>query len=334
MARNRAAGFVADPGTSQTQGALPTITSRLNTLAKRLGVTIYGISGYRTPAHSVAVGGFANDPHTQGQAEDIGVNSQLRSSAGRITERQLNSVGLTRPFPGAAEINHIQLLPRRNRVGGIIGGGTVPAYVPKGYRSWVSTASQQTGLSSSIVAAQINMESGFDPNATSPTGAEGIAQFEPGTWKSYGKGSAYDPNKALPAYIKMMNTLLAQYNGNVRDALAAYNAGSGNLSAGYGYADAILAKAGAPRTATAGSPSTFGGTRPGGQSTGSSGSSGSGSDTGDGVTQLFTDYESEIEAPRTAPQSSFTPLSQVGWKAPFTWWWQSFSGNYGKENNV
>jgi hypothetical protein len=109
-------GFVADPGTIQNVGQLPVLTARLNQLAQALGVVIYGISGYRTPAHSVAVGGFADDPHTKGEAEDIGVNGLLRSSAARITEAQLARYGLYRPFdpsddPGNTEVNHVQLIP-------------------------------------------------------------------------------------------------------------------------------------------------------------------------------------------------------------------------------
>jgi Peptidase M15 len=109
-------GFIADPGTSQLQGELPVLTAALNALGKALGVTIYGISGYRSPAHSVAVGGFANDPHTQGKAEDIGVNSLLRSSAAQISEAELARFGLYRPFdpsddPSNSEVNHIQLIP-------------------------------------------------------------------------------------------------------------------------------------------------------------------------------------------------------------------------------
>jgi Peptidase M15 len=109
-------GFVADPGTSQTQGQLPQLTAQLGALGRALGVTIYGISGYRTPAHSVAVGGYANDPHTLGQAEDIGVNSLLRSSAAQISEAELATYGLYRPFdpsddPNNTEVNHVQLIP-------------------------------------------------------------------------------------------------------------------------------------------------------------------------------------------------------------------------------
>jgi Peptidase M15 len=123
VATSQGPGFVPDPGTSQTQGQLPLLTSRLDALGKALGVTIYGISGYRTPAHSVAVGGFANDPHTKGLAEDIGVGSLLRSSAAQISEAQLARYGLYRPFdpsgdPNNTEVNHIQVIPV---------GGAVPA---------------------------------------------------------------------------------------------------------------------------------------------------------------------------------------------------------------
>lgn len=118
-------GFVADPGTIQNVGQLPELTARLNQLALALHVTIYGISGYRTPAHSVAVGGYADDPHTKGEAEDIGVNSLLRSSAAQISEADLVRYGLYRPFdpsddPNNTEVNHLQMIPS---------GGQVPVSV-------------------------------------------------------------------------------------------------------------------------------------------------------------------------------------------------------------
>jgi hypothetical protein len=122
VATSSGPGFVADPGTQQTEGELPVITADLDALGKSLGVTIYGISGYRSPAHSVAVGGYADDPHTRGEAEDIGVDSLLRSSAAQISEAELARFGLYRPFdpsddPGNTEVNHVQLIPN---------GGPVP----------------------------------------------------------------------------------------------------------------------------------------------------------------------------------------------------------------
>jgi hypothetical protein len=116
IVKSKHPGFVADPGTIQDVGQLPQLTVQLNSLAQALGVTIYGISGYRSPQHSVAVGGYANDPHTKGEAEDIGVNSLLRSSAAQISEAELARYGLYRPFDPSGdanntEVNHIQLIP-------------------------------------------------------------------------------------------------------------------------------------------------------------------------------------------------------------------------------
>jgi hypothetical protein len=116
LVKSTGPGFTPDPGTIQTVGQLPQLTAQIDALGKALRVTIYGISGYRTPAHSVAVGGFADDPHTKGLAEDVGVGSLLRSSAAQISEAQLAQYGIYRPFdpsddPNNSEVNHWQLIP-------------------------------------------------------------------------------------------------------------------------------------------------------------------------------------------------------------------------------
>ena len=96
-------GFFPAPGTNYSVGREPELAYRLNRLGKALQLHLIGISGYRSPQHSVEVGGFANDPHTQGEASDTpGVEG--------VPEATLNRFGLTRPFGGAAEADHIQLL--------------------------------------------------------------------------------------------------------------------------------------------------------------------------------------------------------------------------------
>ena len=95
-------GFFAAAGTNYSVGEEPTLAEHLNTMGKALHLHLIGISGYRSPSHSVEVGGFANDPHTRGEASDTpGVEG--------VPEATLNQFGLTRPFPGAAEADHIQL---------------------------------------------------------------------------------------------------------------------------------------------------------------------------------------------------------------------------------
>src|SRR5690242_8960240 len=106
----------------------------------------------------------------------------------------------------------------------------VPSYVPQQYQGLVAGAATSLGLDPRVVAAQINYESSFNPKAESPAGAEGIAQFEPGTFAQYGPkgGSPWNVKDAFAAYINYMEELLKEEGGSVRKALAAYNAGPGN----------------------------------------------------------------------------------------------------------
>ncbi len=97
-------------GVNMAVGQEPQIREALSALSAEIGKPVYVISGYRTPAHSVAVGGFPDDPHTKGIAADIGVGSPTRDSVASVTDAQLRRVGLYRPFSAPAEINHVQLL--------------------------------------------------------------------------------------------------------------------------------------------------------------------------------------------------------------------------------
>lgn len=119
--------------------------------------------------------------------------------------------------------------------------------IPSNIAQFIRQAANGTGLPLNVVAAQNYTESGYGTNnGPSSAGASGPWQFEPSTWASNSSlpySDAYNWADSTQAYIKLMKSLLAQYNGNVRDALAAYNAGPGNLQAGYGYADHILALA-------------------------------------------------------------------------------------------
>lgn len=84
------------------------------------------------------------------------------------------------------------------------------------------------GIPSDYFVRQIQLESGFNPNAVSPSGAIGIAQFMPATAAGLGI-DPWDPIQALKGAAQMMANLYHQY-GDYAKALAAYNAGSANLN--------------------------------------------------------------------------------------------------------
>jgi soluble lytic murein transglycosylase-like protein len=112
-----------------------------------------------------------------------------------------------------------------------------PPVVPEQYRAVVlSAAATCTGLSPTLLAAQIDQESGWDSRASSRVGAQGIAQFMPTVWKAYGVDGDGDGVKdvwnardAIPAAARLDCVLLrdiASVPGDkVRNMLAAYNAG-------------------------------------------------------------------------------------------------------------
>jgi peptidoglycan hydrolase CwlO-like protein len=94
-------GFFPASGTNYTVNQEPIIAGRLNALGLALHLHLIGISGYRSPEHSVEVGGFADDPHTRGEASDTpGVEG--------VPESTLLAYCLTRPFAGPREADHIQ----------------------------------------------------------------------------------------------------------------------------------------------------------------------------------------------------------------------------------
>jgi Transglycosylase SLT domain/D-alanyl-D-alanine carboxypeptidase/Putative Flp pilus-assembly TadE/G-like len=106
----------------------------------------------------------------------------------------------------------------------------VQSFVPPRYAPLIVGAAQRWSVSAQLLAAQLYAESGFNPFARSPAGAEGIAQFMPGTAAAIGLVDPFDPDAAINAQAHLMRDLLGRF-GSVPLALAAYNAGPGAVSA-------------------------------------------------------------------------------------------------------
>lgn len=87
-------------------------------------------------------------------------------------------------------------------------------------------AAVNAGIDPNLFERQIQQESGFNPWAVSPAGAQGIAQFMPATAASMGV-NVWDPTSALYGAANLMAQLSNQFGGNYAMALAGYNAGPG-----------------------------------------------------------------------------------------------------------
>lgn len=108
--------------------------------------------------------------------------------------------------------------------------GSLPAFVPQQFRAPILRSAARWGVSAALLAGQLMAESGFDPNAGSPAGAQGIAQFMPATAAAYGLENPFDPVAAIDAQGHLMADLLRQF-GSPQLALAAYNAGPAPVAA-------------------------------------------------------------------------------------------------------
>ena len=106
----------------------------------------------------------------------------------------------------------------------------MPDFVPERFAGALNRAAQRWSVSATLLAAQLYAESGFNPFAVSPAGAQGIAQFMPGTARAVGLGDPFDAEAAIGAQAHLMRDLLRRF-GAVPLALAAYNAGPAPVAA-------------------------------------------------------------------------------------------------------
>jgi murein DD-endopeptidase MepM/ murein hydrolase activator NlpD len=101
-------------------------------------------------------------------------------------------------------------------------------FVPAEYVEYFEEAAKETGLDVSLLEAVAAVESEFNPNAVSPAGALGIMQLMPYTVKELGISDPFDPRENILGGAKYLKTLVDRF-GKTDIALAAYNAGAGNV---------------------------------------------------------------------------------------------------------
>jgi hypothetical protein len=219
---------------------------RMAAAAAAEGFTLIVVSGFRSDAEQAELFAAHPDPkwvappgtslHRCATELDLGPESAygwIDANAGRFGFVQRYSweawhMGYDRPPAPCSDAG--------NSVGAGSDDGAssattaVPSFVPPRFRDPLAAAAEKWNVAAALLAAQLMAESNFNPFAVSPAGAEGIAQFMPGTAASYGLDDPFDPVEAIDAQAHLMSDLIHRF-GSPELALAAYNAGPAPVEA-------------------------------------------------------------------------------------------------------
>lgn len=96
-----------------------------------------------------------------------------------------------------------------------------------GYWDLIQESARRHGVDAELLRCVLLVESGFDPAAVSPKGAQGLAQLMPVTASELGVEDPFDPAQSVEGAARLLSSLLQENGGRFVPALAAYNAGRG-----------------------------------------------------------------------------------------------------------
>ncbi|HWI55380.1 MAG TPA: lytic transglycosylase domain-containing protein [Desulfobacteria bacterium] len=114
-------------------------------------------------------------------------------------------------------------------IGGKRDGSMEKAVPPGEFNSMIIKAADRYNLNPSLLRAVVKVESNFNPAAKSKSGAQGLMQLMPSTAKSLGVIDPFEPAQNIEGGAKYLRNMIDRFEGNVELALAAYNAGPGNV---------------------------------------------------------------------------------------------------------
>ncbi|MFD1176022.1 lytic transglycosylase domain-containing protein [Paenibacillus puldeungensis] len=180
-----------------------------------------------------SVQGSSSD--TNGSLFDILLQEMLLSEQGKTSSdlgsRLTGSLSAGSDLSGSLDSMLLQTLQDVPKISTAaeVKNPEVAAGTTGGLESLISKASQAYSVPTSLIKAVIDTESSFNPQAVSSAGAKGLMQLMDGTARGLGLSDAFDPAQNIDGGTRYLSYQLKRYGGELKTALAAYNAGPGRL---------------------------------------------------------------------------------------------------------
>jgi Transglycosylase SLT domain len=188
-------------------------------------VTLPPTDSTDTPASASSI--KPNNAKSQMAAAQAAMAASIEKQRGSV-QKQLGSVSGKEPPPAAAffTVPWVETLPRYGALSGTLFAEPPCDPLPSDQLDpLIEENARRQSVRADLLRAVIGQESGSRPCALSPKGAQGLMQLMPATAEQFGVRDPFDPKQNVEAGTKLLKQLLTKYNGDMRLALSAYNAG-------------------------------------------------------------------------------------------------------------
>jgi soluble lytic murein transglycosylase-like protein len=167
--------------------------------------------------------------HSQRRAQPRGLRDRRRGERRRARLRSLLFTGIALALPHQLKPHPVSRLPPVPHGSGPRVSTSIERIEPlppsKAYDNLIREAAERYRVDPALIRSIMHAESGFDPSAVSRAGAMGLMQLMPEVAEAFGVVHPFDPRENIMGGARLLRELLDHYSGDVRLAVASYNAG-------------------------------------------------------------------------------------------------------------